>query len=312
MLCAALSILTLDYFFITPVYTFRLEVTDIFRLMIFGSVALLTSSLSDRLKRAKAQVERWNEDLELRVRERTEELSRTNLELKGEIQQRMQAEKAILEISSREQRRLSEDLHDGLCQMLAGIRLLGEEVKEKLSARAAPETFDMELLESRLVEALTQADNISCGLYPVELETGGLMAALQDLGDKMPRIYPVSCRFLCREPVLVHDATVATHLYRIAQEAMVNAIKGGKAKRITIRLASAGNQGLLSVADSGTGFDVKTAEKGMGLKMMNYRARLIGATLSITSRKTGGTRLQCRFKTDQKRLDEVGIAHDVR
>jgi len=300
MLAAAGSILALDYFFIPPLYTLNLGVKDLFRLAIFGGVALLTSSLSDRLKRAKADLERSSAELENRVQERTEQLSRANKELVGEIVQRTEAEKAILEISNREQRRLGEDLHDGLCQQLAAIKLLSEDVTEKLSERAAPEAKEAELIESRVREALAQADNISRGLYPVELETNGLMAALQEMADKISRVYPVTCRFECEMPVLVPNVTLATHLYRIAQEAVINAIKGGKATAITIRLRTRGLRGVLMVADNGIGFQKTSARQGMGLKMMGYRARMILSSLAFRSGSKGGTIVRCRFQMENK------------
>ena len=202
ILTGTLSILVIDYFFIPPLYTLRLGMTDLFRLSIFGSIALLTSSLSDRLRQAKVDLERSSQELEDRVQTRTEQLSRANKELGSEVVQRMQAEKAILEISNREQRRLGEDIHDGLCQLLAAIKLLSEDMTEKLSLRSAPEAKEAELVLSRVSDALAQADTISRGLYPVELETNGLMSALQEMADKIPRIYPVTCRFECDEPVL--------------------------------------------------------------------------------------------------------------
>jgi len=304
ILTSTLSILALDYFFIPPLYTLQVTITDLLRLVIFGAVAFLTSSLSDRLKRAKADLERWSRELEARVFQRTEELSRVNKTLSAEIVQRTEAEKAILEISNREQRRLSEDLHDGLCQLLAVIKLLSEDVKEKLSARGAPEMTQLELIESRLGEALEQADNISRGLYPVDLETHGLMEALQELANKVPKIYPVECRFKCWEPVLVENSTVATHLYRIAQEAIINAIKSGKAKRITIRLQARGTQGVLSISDNGVGFHSSGTREGMGIKMMNFRARMILASLAFRSGSIGGTVVRCRFQM-QGHLSEL-------
>jgi signal transduction histidine kinase len=297
ILTAALSILALDYFFMEPFYTFRIHFADLFRLVVFGAVALLTSSLSDRLKRAKQDLERSSENLEIRVQERTDDLSRLNAHLQDEVHQRMQAEKAILEISNREQRRLSEDVHDGLCQLIAGVKLLSEGVKEKLAAQGASEANDLELIESRLAEALSQADHISQGLYPVELTSDGLMAALEELADKISKIYSVTCQFESHHPVLFHDAVVTTHLYRIAQEAVINAIKGGKAKHVRIRLNANGLRGTLSILDNGTGFlpPEPSGRKGMGLQMMQYRANVINALLAHRSGSQGGTVVRCSF-----------------
>jgi len=300
-LASGLSVLVLDYFFIPPLHAFELGPADVFRLVIFGAVALLTSSLSARLKEAKSDLERSYDQLERRVQERTVELSRTNTHLTDEIEQRRRAEKAILEVSNREQRRLGEDLHDGLCQMLAGLRLLSEQVKKQLSAKSAPEAKDVELIDAGLGDALAQADSLARGLYPVELETHGLMSALQELVDKIPKIYPVVCRFTCQQPVLIHDSTVATHLYRIAQEAVINAIKGGKAKRVTLRLRLRGSHVVLSIADNGIGFGKGQPRQGMGLQMMNNRARMINATLKFHRLPSRGTMVLCAFQSEQKK-----------
>src|ERR1700683_1974916 len=187
--------------------------------------------------------------MELRVQQRTEELSSLNTDLKAEVEQRLQAEKTILDISNREQRRLGEDLHDGLCQLLAGTRLAALEIKKRLESKSVSEAGDVATIESNLAEALAQADTISRGLYPVELETNGLMAALEEFAAKISKIFPVTSQFICWHPVLIPDSTNSMHLYRIAQEAVMNAIKGGKAKRINIRLKRRGARIVLSIAD---------------------------------------------------------------
>lgn len=293
VLAAAICAFALDFFFVPPYFTFTPGVDDLVRLIVFAFVALVISSLTAILKKKQVDLEQSRDELEERVRQRTQELSQVNIDLKQEITYRLRAEKEILEISNREKQCLGQDLHDGLCQILAGIRLMSEDLKTRLSARAAPEATDMEWLELRLDEALAQADMVSRGLYPVELDTNGLMAALQELATKMSKIYSVECRFICKTPVLTPDSTVANHLYRIAQEAVMNAVKDGKAKKIHVRLSEQRDTRLLMIADNGVGFDAGTQHNGMGLKIMNYRARIINATLRFRSRPKGGTVVQC-------------------
>lgn len=285
--------LGLDYFFIPPLFELTLSADDFVRLVIFGAVAFLISWISSRLKQTNAELARSNQEMEARVRQRTDDLSHLNEILKTEVDQRLQAEKTILEISNREQRRLGEDLHDGLCQLLAGTRLVTLQVKKRLESKSIPEATDVATIESNLAEALAQADTISRGLYPVELETNGLMAALEELSTKISRIFPVTCQFICWQPVLISDGPVGLHLYRIAQEAAMNAMKGGKAKRINIRLKRRGARILLSIADNGVGFQTQSARKGMGLKIMGYRAKVIGASLQVKSRLNRGTVVTC-------------------
>jgi signal transduction histidine kinase len=295
---AGLSIMTLDYFFIPPLNTFTLGPADLVRLLIFGAVALLTSSLSNQLKEAKSELEKAHGELEERIARRTQELSNANRKLTAEVAHRLEAEKAILEISHREQQRLGQDLHDGLSQMLAGVRLMSEELKGKLAGRQLPEAQDAEIIESRLSEALLQADTVSRGLYPVELETEGLMAALEEMAAKVSKMSAVFCRFRCPKPIHVSDTSIATHLYRIAQEATTNAIKNGKAKHVTIRLVSRPPRITLCITDDGIGFGRQVPRKGMGIKIMEYRARMIDADLAIRSRASGWTRVTCAFLSD--------------
>lgn len=293
---SAFAVVSLDYYFIPPLHTLDLGFDDLLRLVVFGFVALLISTLSARLREAKARLERSQEDLEHRVKERTAELSRVNADLNQEITLRSEAEKELIEITNREQRRLGQDLHDGLCQILAGVRLMSENLRERLTARSLPESADVERIESRLSEALAQADTISRGLYPVELETNGLTSALQEMAAKISTIYPVECRFLIRSPVTLKDIAAGHHLYRIAQEAVINAIKSGKAKRIVIRLRARSRLGVLSVTDNGVGIQHAASRQGMGLKIMKYRARMIDAALRIRSVPSGGTRVSCVFQ----------------
>jgi signal transduction histidine kinase len=129
----------------------------------------------------------------------------------------------------------------------------------------------------------------------VELETNGLMAALDELSAKISSVHPVDCKFICRKPISLYDSATANHVYRIAQEAVMNAIKGGKAKRINIRLSGFGDRVRLDVSDNGVGIGNAPVRNGMGLKLMEYRARIINGSLRIWSRPKGGTFVRCFF-----------------
>jgi signal transduction histidine kinase len=295
MVTATMSFLILDYFFIPPLNAFALG-PHLLGLVLFEALAVLTSVLSGKLRSAKQRIERAHEELEERIRQRTEELSQANARLLQEVAQRREAERAILEVSTREQHRLGQDLHDGLCQTIAGVRLMVEHLRENDGAGART----LETIDTQLTDALDQAYAISRGLYPVELETNGLMSALHELAAKLSKIHPVQCRFLCPRPGAIVDNTMATHLYRIAQEAAVNGIKGGKASRIHVKLIHRGPRAVLSIADNGTGLGNTAVRKGMGLTMMEYRARLINAELVFRSRRRGVTLVTCSFTTDAR------------
>jgi signal transduction histidine kinase len=172
---------------------------------------------------------------------------------------------------------------------------LSGDLKKQLKELALPQFHNVELIEAHLAEALTQADAVSRGLYPVELETHGLMAALDEMAHKVSTTFSVQCRLKYAKPIYVSDPSVATHVYRIAQEAVTNAIKSGQAKHITIRLAGRTPRMMLSITDDGIGLRGHSLRKGMGLKIMQYRTRMLNATLKLRSREHGWTRVGCLF-----------------
>jgi len=206
-------------------------------------------------------------------------------------------EEELLSISSREQSRMGQDLHDGLCQQLAGIEfrnsVLVQQLADNPSAQAAAGAIG-ELMRDVMREARTLAR----GLSPVHLEANGLMSSLEALSANTAKLFNISCNFACRRPVLLTNNAVATHLYRIAQEAIGNAINHGHAKSVTVALNESGGEVTLTISDSGSGF-ARESEimDGMGLRIMEYRAELIGATLGINSRTGIGTTVVCKLKS---------------
>jgi PAS domain S-box-containing protein len=211
-----------------------------------------------------------------------------------DISERRKLEKDILKVSEQERRRIGQDLHDGLGQMLTGIGLLGQNLTRQLEQEDHPLAEDADEITSLLKEADQYARDLSRGLTPVDLEPSGLSEALQRLSDNAIRLFDVDCTFKEVETVLVHDSTTATHLYRIAQEAVSNAVRHGDATRILITLAAGENQIRLRVRDDGSGFDTDTVDgPGRGVHIMNYRARIIGGTLDINSALGEGTVVTC-------------------
>lgn len=211
-----------------------------------------------------------------------------------DVTERRRMEQEILDISATEQRRIGQDLHDGLCQHLAGIAFATEVLSKKLSARAAPEAASVDQIGAMIDAAITQARDLARGLQPVTLETSGLTSALEQLAAKVSEMFRVSCLFWGDGGVVVHDNAVATHLFRVAQEAVSNAIRHGKAQRIVIDLSIAGGELRLTVTDDGVGIQPDRADrKGMGIQTMAYRARMIGGTLTVRAGAKGGTVVTC-------------------
>jgi PAS domain S-box-containing protein len=213
-----------------------------------------------------------------------------------DITERKRLEKTILEISAREQRRIGQDLHDGLGQHLTGIAFMSKVQEQKLAEKNLPEATDAAKIVNLVNDAIHKTRELARGLLPVVSDAQGLMSALQQWAGEVEDLFAVSCRFHCFTPVLIHDDTVATHLYYIAREAVNNAIKHGHARQIVIRLAILQHQGALTIQDDGYGIGNTTpSTKGMGLHLMNYRARMVGGSLEVQRISTGGTMVTCLF-----------------
>ncbi len=209
---------------------------------------------------------------------------------------RKRLEREILEISGREQRRIGQDLHDSLCQHLAGIGFMGKVLERKAATQQPIRSEDMLEIVELIDQAITLTRGFARGLNPVRLEADGLMMALIELTSNVERLFGVTCRFECDRPVFLSDDAVASHVYRIAQEALNNAIKHGKADIITIALKQEGESCVLTITDNGVGIgSVHSHGKGMGLSIMQYRASMIGAVLEIKAPEAGGTLIQCVF-----------------
>jgi len=216
-----------------------------------------------------------------------------------DISERRKLEKEILKVSEQERRRIGQDLHDGLGQMLTGIGLLGQNLTRELKKEDHRLADDAEEITSLVKQADQYARDLSRGLTPVDLEPSGLTQALQRLTDNAIRLFDVDCTFKEVETVLVHDSTTATHLYRIAQEAVSNAVRHGDANRIAIILAAGEDQIRLRIRDDGRGFDPQEVDgPGKGVHIMNYRARIIGGTLEISSDLGEGTVVTCTLPRD--------------
>jgi PAS domain S-box-containing protein len=225
----------------------------------------------------------------------------------NDVTERDRLEKQILEISDQERERIGQDLHDGLCQLLSGIKFKTTLLEQKLQAKAASEARDARGIEVLLNGAIQQARNIARGLHPVDLEARGLMSALQELSTSVAEVYGINCACELRQPVLVHDHLVATHLYRIAQEAINNAVRHGRARRILIRLSGDDARLCLRIQDDGSGMPPKSRRKvGMGLHLMNYRARAIGALMEVAPGRRSGTVVTCRLNGMSKQAVSNG------
>lgn len=216
-----------------------------------------------------------------------------------DISERKRLEAEILQVSEREQRRIAEDLHDGVGQQLGGISCLSDVLKKNLADQASPEAEAAAKISRLLTVTMAQTRSLARGLHPVAPEANGLMSALEDLATRVSDLFKVSCHFACAQPVLIEDNTVATHLYRIAQEAVNNSLKHGKAQQIIIGLSSTSERIILAVNDDGVGFKrSERRSKGLGLRIMNHRASMIGGNFAVQKKAGGGTVAVCNVPTN--------------
>ena len=215
-------------------------------------------------------------------------------QLAAAIAEREELERALLQISEREQMRIGQDLHDGLGQHLAGIELMSQVLEQNLSSKKLKtEAARAGDIAKHVREAIGQTRLLARGLSPFVLESEGLLSALKELAHRTENMFRVSSEFHTAGKLSISEP-LANHLYRIAQEAVTNAVKHGKAKRIDIRLESTDGKLLLTVKDDGAGLPETLPEKrGIGLRIMQYRAGMIGGTLSAERDPAGGTIVRC-------------------
>jgi PAS domain S-box-containing protein len=213
-----------------------------------------------------------------------------------DITERSRLEREILETSNREQRRIGHDLHDGVCQQLAAIAYRMDILGEQLEEKGVTESSEASRIRSLLNEAIQQTRGVARGLFPVRLAESGLESALEELAATVNNLFKTQCRFACEKPLPSLDSTVSLHLYYIAQEAVSNAVRHGKATQVNIAITGARERFTLEVQDNGTGFRLPlTDPSGMGIRIMRYRARVIGATLNLKSEPNQGTQVTVQF-----------------
>ena len=231
-----------------------------------------------------------HDELESRVRQRTAALIE-------EATERDRLEKEVLNIGERERQRIGHDLHDSLCQHLTAAALAGQVLQEKLGAKSLPESTDAGSLVQLVEQAVEDTRQLARGLAPVELTGEGLMDSLRELATMTEERSKIHCNFICEKSALINDSAIATHLYRIAQEAVNNAIKHAKPSHIVIRISGSNDLVELVVRDDGVGFPQPPPKnRGMGMWIMNHRAGMIGASLDVRCPVEGGTVVSCALR----------------
>lgn len=211
-----------------------------------------------------------------------------------DVSERNALKEELLTIAAEEQRRIGQDLHDHVGQQLTGLALLAKTLADDVVKDSPANADAARRLAEGLKQALQQVRPLARGLIPVDISSQGLMTALAEFAETTTRDSGTQCTFVCETPVHVDNNEIATHLFRIAQEAVTNALKHAEPRNIEIALASSEGQTRLTVRDDGKGLPTAAGRSaGLGLRIMEYRASLIGANLTIATPPEGGTAVSC-------------------
>ncbi len=249
-------------------------------------------------KQMEKDLRQHREHLEELVQARTTELTKANEQLQKEIERRKLLEKELLSIVEHERQRIGQELHDSIGQQLTGIAFMMEVLGEKLATKSLVEEMTYaEKIKSRLGQAAEQTRNLAKGLHVIDLDRDGLALAIQELASNTEELFDVSCTLKCDNAVSINDVSVATNLYRIAQEAITNAIKHGHAKNIMIGLVAERSCLRLTIENDGVDFPAgSSCEDGMGLRIMRYRAEVMNSLMEVRKGDNGGTIVTCNLK----------------
>ncbi|MSM39592.1 MAG: sensor histidine kinase [Geobacter sp.] len=227
-----------------------------------------------------------------------------NRALEEEIAERARLEREIVNVCEEERRRISRDLHDGLCQQLTGARLQFSVLERKL-AGAGQEPSELKRLSSLLEESVNHAYDLSHGLWPVEHDPQGVSASLDELTRRLAESSGIAIYFIQERGCADCSHGSVTHLYRIAQEAITNAVKHARGSRIVVGLDCRDRTRLtLTVRDDGVGRSVTSRTTGgLGMGIMEHRAKVIGGTLTVSDAQGGGTVVTCVVPCEERKQE---------
>jgi len=214
-----------------------------------------------------------------------------------DITERKSLEQAMISVAEERQRLIGQELHDNLGQQIAAIAYQAQALEHKILSSGNLEMAKIAAsIAAQAQNSVMQCKHLARGLLPLELESNSLMFALQAFASSIANTYEISCAFVCENEIVIDDNNLALNLYRIAQEATHNAIDHGGAQHLTISLEAGQGVISLSICDDGCGFaglnTKREVSPGMGIRIMQYRARQIGATLELRLRAQGGTEVR--------------------
>jgi signal transduction histidine kinase len=210
-------------------------------------------------------------------------------------------ESDIIRISELERQKIGNDLHDGLGPHLVGVKFMMNLLEKKLKEKLLPEEAkDVEEINALITQGINHTRRLVKGLCPVDIDTDGLIVALEDLTSNIEKVFNVTCTFEHDDSLHITDNITTTHLYLIAQEAVNNAIKHSRADKIEVSILEKDGFIDLQIRDNGIGIEkLLDRKKGMGINIMKYRARVINAALDIHPNMDRGTSVSCLMKKQE-------------
>ncbi len=242
---------------------------------------------------SEAELRRAQEELELRVEQRTADLRAANLKLQKVLEERRRLENELLEIAENERRRIGFDLHDDLGQKLTGASMLIKALEQRLAVEHHPCLCDAQKIASLMEEIIHHTHNLAHQFGSLDVSGEDLSTVLKELAGNVKKMFEIPCGFNLKGSLPQLAQHTMVQLYKIAQEAVSNAIKHGKARQVVIGLCRQGDDLVMTVKNDGLPFQPAAAKGRMGLRIMNYRANTIGATLEIKPLERNGTLVTC-------------------
>jgi signal transduction histidine kinase len=292
-----------DFFGVLEFFTTRRVEPDE---QLLGMLTAIAGEIAQVLQRRRAEeaLRRAHDELEIRVQQRTAQLAAVNDKLQTAITERKRLEHELLDITEKERRRIGLDLHDDLGQKLSGIAMMTKALEQRLAKRRAGEALDASKIHDQVHQAMNHASDLAHDLATLDFKENDLPAALGELAVRAKDLFSIACRCEVQGSIPPLDPNTVRQLYKVAQEAVTNAIKHGKARRVTISLQNNHDQLTLIIHNTGLPFpDLHGRPSGMGLRIMNYRASVIGGSFEIKAAGNRGTQVTCLVPLDPRSVE---------
>ena len=245
-------------------------------------------------RNSEENLRRAHEELEVRVEQRTADLKAANLKLQNVIEERKRLEVELLEIAENERRRIGFDLHDDLGQKLTGLSLMLKGLEAKLANEGHAASSDAGRIQKLIEETIHHTHDLAHNFSSLDVQGDDLAVVLKGLAANVKRMFDIPCALTVKGSIPELNQYTTMQFYKIAQEAVSNAIKQGKATQVAITLNRQADKLVLTIKNDGVPFNPPAQPtKRMGLRIMNYRANTIGATLEIEPHPKSGTTVTC-------------------